>query len=218
MKGDLTWSGEHTVQYTDDILQNCTPDTHIILLTNVTPINTIKNIFSKSTPQQIQKSNPTFCLLIILSNSPINFFELEKCITPSNFQIQKLMLFYFSLHFQRKRLAELTHRYSDSCSHLTAATVNNSSICNPHRERTLPPMDCVYLGWLMILNPTSTKVIQLKEPFQSTHKRGSFFPPSQKFPVHFCPLTHLPSRAHYSMPQRYQRSEPTHQIPAINLA
>ena len=34
MGGDLTWGGEHTKQYTDDVLQNCTPETYIILLTN----------------------------------------------------------------------------------------------------------------------------------------------------------------------------------------
>ena len=37
MEGDLTCSGEYRIQYTDDILQNYT--TEIILLTNVTPIN-----------------------------------------------------------------------------------------------------------------------------------------------------------------------------------
>ena len=42
MEGDLTWGGEHTMQYTDDILQNCTPETYIILLTNVTPMNSVK--------------------------------------------------------------------------------------------------------------------------------------------------------------------------------
>ena len=26
MEGDLTWGGEHTRQYTGDMLQNCTPD------------------------------------------------------------------------------------------------------------------------------------------------------------------------------------------------
>ena len=36
MEGDLTLCGEHTVQYTDDVLQNCAPETYIILLTNVT--------------------------------------------------------------------------------------------------------------------------------------------------------------------------------------
>ena len=34
MEGDLTWGGEHTIQYTDDVLYNCTPETYIILLTN----------------------------------------------------------------------------------------------------------------------------------------------------------------------------------------
>ena len=33
---------EHTIHYTDHVLQNCTPETHIILLTNVTPINSVK--------------------------------------------------------------------------------------------------------------------------------------------------------------------------------
>ena len=42
MEGDLTWGGEHTIQYTDDVLQNCTPETYITLLTNVTPVNIIK--------------------------------------------------------------------------------------------------------------------------------------------------------------------------------
>ena len=31
MEGDLTWSGEHTIQYTDDVLQNCTPETQCYL-------------------------------------------------------------------------------------------------------------------------------------------------------------------------------------------
>ena len=44
MERDLTWGGEHKIQYTDDMLQNCKPETYIILLTNVTPINLIKKI------------------------------------------------------------------------------------------------------------------------------------------------------------------------------
>ena len=61
MEGDLTWGGEHTVQYTDDVLENCiTPETYIILLTNVTPKILIKTNkrrikkerkFMKKTPQ-----------------------------------------------------------------------------------------------------------------------------------------------------------------------
>ena len=42
MERDFTWAGEHTTQHTDDVLQNCTPPTYIILLTNVTPINPIR--------------------------------------------------------------------------------------------------------------------------------------------------------------------------------
>ena len=43
MEGDLSWGGEYTIQYTDNVLQNCTSETYIILSTNVTPINPIKN-------------------------------------------------------------------------------------------------------------------------------------------------------------------------------
>ena len=46
MEGDLTWGGDHTIQYTDDVLQNCTPETCVILLTDITPINSI-NIKNK---------------------------------------------------------------------------------------------------------------------------------------------------------------------------
>ena len=43
MEGDLTLGGEHTIQYTDGVLQNCTLETYIILLTNVTPNKFNKN-------------------------------------------------------------------------------------------------------------------------------------------------------------------------------
>ena len=42
MEGDMTWGGEHTIQYADDVSQNCTLETYMILLTDVTPINSIK--------------------------------------------------------------------------------------------------------------------------------------------------------------------------------
>ena len=42
MEGDLTWGGEHTIQYTDAVLQKCSTETYIIL-SNVTPIYSIKN-------------------------------------------------------------------------------------------------------------------------------------------------------------------------------
>ena len=44
MGGDWTWGGEHTVQCTDDVLWNCAPETCIILLTSVTPTNSIKKV------------------------------------------------------------------------------------------------------------------------------------------------------------------------------
>lgn len=37
MVGDLTLSGEHTMKYMYDILLNCTHETYIILLNDVTP-------------------------------------------------------------------------------------------------------------------------------------------------------------------------------------
>ena len=39
----LNLGGEHTMQYTDEVLQNCTPETYVILLTNVIPMNSIKS-------------------------------------------------------------------------------------------------------------------------------------------------------------------------------
>ena len=32
MEGDLTWGGEHTIQNTDDVVQNFTPESYIIVL------------------------------------------------------------------------------------------------------------------------------------------------------------------------------------------
>ena len=43
----LDLGGKHTIQHTDDVLQNCTPEIYIILLTHVTPINSIKNLKNK---------------------------------------------------------------------------------------------------------------------------------------------------------------------------
>lgn len=36
-EGDQTLGGEFTMQYTDDVVQICTFETYIMLLTNVTP-------------------------------------------------------------------------------------------------------------------------------------------------------------------------------------
>ena len=40
----LPWGGEH-IQYMGDLLQNCTPKTYIILLTNAMPIYSILKFF-----------------------------------------------------------------------------------------------------------------------------------------------------------------------------
>ena len=37
-EGDLIFGGEHTVRYTDEILQTYSPGTYIILLNDITPI------------------------------------------------------------------------------------------------------------------------------------------------------------------------------------
>ena len=41
MEGDVIWGGEHTIQYTNDILENYTLETYIILLNYLTPVNLI---------------------------------------------------------------------------------------------------------------------------------------------------------------------------------
>ena len=39
---DLTLGGEHTIECAGDVLKSCTLETCMFLLTNVTPINSIK--------------------------------------------------------------------------------------------------------------------------------------------------------------------------------
>ena len=39
MKRDQTLGSEHTMQHRDEVSQNYTPETYILLLTNITPIN-----------------------------------------------------------------------------------------------------------------------------------------------------------------------------------
>ena len=41
LEGNLTLGGNHTIQYTDDVLQNWTPETSLIVLTHIIPINSI---------------------------------------------------------------------------------------------------------------------------------------------------------------------------------
>ena len=56
---DLTLGSGHTMQYTDNSLQNCTLETYIILLTIVTPINLIKK------EKGVQFWNQNICVLIL---------------------------------------------------------------------------------------------------------------------------------------------------------
>lgn len=42
VEGDLTLGSKHRMQYTDDVLQNCTFETYRILLPNVTAMSLIK--------------------------------------------------------------------------------------------------------------------------------------------------------------------------------
>ena len=55
MEGYLTWGGECTVQYTDDVLQDCTPETYVLLLTSV--ITTKFNKKQKQSLTKIMKEN-----------------------------------------------------------------------------------------------------------------------------------------------------------------
>lgn len=55
MEGDLTWD-ELTRQYTGDVLSDCTPETGIILLTNVTITNSVK----VNTRTRISQEDGTF--------------------------------------------------------------------------------------------------------------------------------------------------------------
>ena len=57
MGGNLTLGGEHTVEHTDDVMQNDTPETCIISLTRDTPINSIKT-HSKVTGSGLPLTRP----------------------------------------------------------------------------------------------------------------------------------------------------------------
>lgn len=57
MEGDQTWGNKHTVQCTEDVLQNCMPKTYILLLTSVIP-NKLKQ---KQQPTKMNKTRvPSF--------------------------------------------------------------------------------------------------------------------------------------------------------------
>lgn len=41
IEGDLTLGSEHTIQYTKDVIYNCTPENYILLLANATSITSV---------------------------------------------------------------------------------------------------------------------------------------------------------------------------------
>ena len=55
MEGNLTLGGECIMQYTCNILWNCTLE-HLILLTNVTPINLIKKMEARNVSYTVFKT------------------------------------------------------------------------------------------------------------------------------------------------------------------
>ena len=74
MEGDLTQGGEHTVQYADDVLQNCTTETCIILLINVTLINSMNNFNIK-----IASSEKPFIVSKVILDPPVIVPSVPHC-------------------------------------------------------------------------------------------------------------------------------------------
>ena len=63
----LTGRDKHTVQFTDDVLQKCAPETCRILVTSVTPTNSKKGKKKYKIPERhFIKLNILFLLLLIL--------------------------------------------------------------------------------------------------------------------------------------------------------
>ena len=57
----LTLCGEHTIHYVDDVLKNCILEAYIILLTNVTPINSIHFLKIKKLTINLKKQLSSSC-------------------------------------------------------------------------------------------------------------------------------------------------------------
>lgn len=51
-EGDLTSGGERATRHTDDVFWDCTPDTDVILLTSVAPINVTNKRHSNKTQSE----------------------------------------------------------------------------------------------------------------------------------------------------------------------
>ena len=72
MAGDLFC--KHTIQHKDDVLQNCTPETYLILLTNIIPINSIKKF---STKYQLKGSYTMIKLDLFTNASWVQYPEIN---------------------------------------------------------------------------------------------------------------------------------------------
>ena len=78
----MTLDGEHAVQYTEDLLQNCTPNTYVTLLT-VTPINLIKifkgidSLLKK--PKLINFLDGIKMFIVYIKQKCAFFFQYERC-------------------------------------------------------------------------------------------------------------------------------------------
>lgn len=65
-EGDLTLGGDHTIRYTGDVLQNCTPETYLIVFTNAIPKKSIKIKILKIILQARLLSMTQECHLVIV--------------------------------------------------------------------------------------------------------------------------------------------------------
>ena len=79
MEGGFTLGGEHTRQYADDVLQNYTPETYMILLAIITPRNAIKNLKCKDSTKK-KYIDTALMLLIYDSGCPKN---IQRCLRDS---------------------------------------------------------------------------------------------------------------------------------------
>lgn len=87
---DTTQGGEHTMQDTHDVLQNCTPTTYIILFASVTTINSIKQQFEETEQASVLKSEMAG-KLEILDNELKNMIDMLKALMGNMGNIQEQM-------------------------------------------------------------------------------------------------------------------------------
>ena len=102
------------MQYSDDVSQNCTLETCIILLTNVTPINLIKE---KKSIQVVDNKPPqspeikTVCFLFVLFLSAIGFFNVKHLFSQFHFKNLLDETLKYCLHFMWNREGQALHKH-----------------------------------------------------------------------------------------------------------